>query len=118
MFSEGTAEPWCADFVSWVMHQAGFSLDNPNSGSWRIPDVYTMQEYYGSVSRLTPAHGTPRPGDVMLWGPGSPMGLHANIVIAAVGTTVTTVGGNEGGIRIRRTEVGSDLHLLGYGSLD
>jgi hypothetical protein len=60
MFSEGTAEPWCADFVSWVMHQAGFSLDNPNSGSWRIPDVYTMQEYYGSVSRLTPP--TARPG--------------------------------------------------------
>jgi hypothetical protein len=100
------------------MHQAGFSLDNPNSGSWRIPGVYTMQEYYASVNRLTPANGTPRPGDVMLGGAGSPMGLHANIVIAAVGTTVTTVGGNEGGIRIRRTEVGSDLHLLGYGSLD
>jgi hypothetical protein len=70
VFSEGTAEPWCADFVSWVMYQAGFSLDNPDSGSWRIPGV---------------GH---------------------------------TVGGNEGAIRIRRSDVGSDLHLLGYGSLD
>jgi hypothetical protein len=118
MFSEGTAEPWCADFVSWVMHRAGVSLRNPNSGSWRIPGVYTMQDYYGSVNRLAPASSTPQPGDVMLWGPNSPMGLHANIVIAAVGATVTTVGGNEGGIQIRRSEVGADLHLLGYGRLD
>jgi CHAP domain len=118
MFSEGAAEPWCADFVSWVMHRAGVSLRNPNSGSWRIPGVYTMQEYYASVNRLAPASSTPRPGDVMLWGPDSPMGLHANIVIAAVGATVTTVGGNEGGIRIRRSEVGADLHLLGYGRPD
>jgi CHAP domain len=118
MFSEGAAEPWCADFVSWVMHRAGLSLRNPNSGSWRIPGVYTMQEYYASVHRLAPASSTPRPGDVMLWGPDSPMGLHVNIVIAAVGATVTTVGGNEGGIRIRRTEVAADLHLLGYGRLD
>jgi hypothetical protein len=57
-----------------------------------------MQEYFASVNRLTPANGTPRPGDVM--------------------TAVTTVGGNEGGIRIRWTEVGTDLRLLSYGSLD
>jgi hypothetical protein len=42
------------------------------------------------------------------------MGLHVNIVIAPA----TTVGGNERGIRIRRTEVGTDLHLLGCGGLD
>jgi hypothetical protein len=59
--------------------------------------VYTLQEFYASVNRLAPAGSTPRPGDVMLWGPDGPMGLHANIVIAAVDGTV---------------------HLLGYGGLD
>jgi hypothetical protein len=54
----------------------------------------------------------------MFWGPDSSTGPRVNIVIAAVGATVTTVGGNEGGIRIRRTDVDIDLHLLGYGRLD
>jgi hypothetical protein len=117
-FSEGVDEPWCADFVSWVMAQAGVPLRNPNGGSWRIPGVYTMQEYYSGVGRLAPAGGVPRPGDVALWGPDSPMGLHANIVVAIDGTTLTTVGGNEGGIHVRRSAIGPDTHLLGYGRLD
>ncbi|MEU1207983.1 hypothetical protein [Nocardia sp. NPDC005825] len=52
-YSEGIAEPWCADFVSWVMRAAGQPLHNPNSGSWRIPGVYTLEEYYrgSTVSR-------------------------------------------------------------------
>lgn len=115
--SEGVAEPWCADFVSWVMRSAGAPRSNPNSGSWRIPGVYTMVDYYTYANRLAPATSTPIPGDVALWGPGSPLGLHANIVVAADGPLVTTVGGNEGGIRVRRTMIGADSHLLGYGRL-
>src|SRR4051812_46030737 len=42
-YAEGADEPWCADFVSWVMNAAGQPLQNPNSGAWRIPGVYTMQ---------------------------------------------------------------------------
>lgn len=116
-FSEGVSEPWCADFVSWVMHRAGVPLSNPDSGSWRIPGVYTMQEYYASVGRLIPADQVPQPGDVVLWGPDSPMGLHANIVIAADGSAVTTVGGNEGGIQLHRNVISAATHLLGYGRL-
>jgi hypothetical protein len=117
-FSEGADEPWCADFVSWVMAHADAPLRNPNSGSWRIPGVYTMQEYYSGVGRLAPAGAVPRLGDVVLWGPDSPMGLHANIVVAIDAATLTTVGGNEGGIHVRRTAIGPDTHLLGYGRLD
>jgi hypothetical protein len=118
VFAEGSDEPWCADFVSWVTQQANVPLSNPNSGSWRIPGVYTMQEYYAAVSRLEPASYRPRFGDVVLWGPDSPMGLHANIVVAVDGPIVTTVGGNEeGGIRLHRNEIRPDSHLLGYGRL-
>jgi hypothetical protein len=116
-YAEGSTEPWCADFVSWVMKQAGTPLENPDSGSWRIPGVYTMQEYYQSVGRFEPPGFRPRPGDVVLWGEHSPMGLHANVVVAVEGTAVTTVGGNEGGIRVRTTDVGPDTGLLGYGRL-
>ena len=48
----GVEEPWCADFVSWIMREAGLPLSNPNSGHWRIPGVYTWQEYYQSQSRF------------------------------------------------------------------
>lgn len=116
-FSEGVAEPWCADFVSWVMRAAGATLHNPNSGSWRIPGVYTMVDYYTRADRLAPATSTPTLGDVALWGPGSPMGLHANIVVAADGALVTTLGGNEDGISVRRTMIDAGSHLLGYGRL-
>jgi hypothetical protein len=80
--------------------------------------VYTLQEYYQSVGRFRPADDyTPQLGDVVLWGPDSPMGLHANTVVAADATTITTVGGNEGGISVRRTAVGPESHLLGFGRL-
>ncbi len=58
-FSEGIEEPWCADFVSWVLNEAGQPLTNPNSGSWRIPGVYTLQEYYQSAGRFAEANGLP-----------------------------------------------------------
>ena len=38
-YSDGIDEEWCADFVSWIMREAGRPLSNPNSGSWRIPGV-------------------------------------------------------------------------------
>ncbi|MCY4666961.1 MAG: CHAP domain-containing protein, partial [Rhodococcus sp.] len=42
-YAEGVEESWCADFVSWSMNQIGTPFSNPNSGSWRIPGVYTLQ---------------------------------------------------------------------------
>lgn len=115
-FSENVAEPWCADFVSWVMQQAGVPLSNPNSGSWRIPGVYTMQEYFVGAGRLIPAGTRPQAADVMLWGPESSMGLHASIVITADATSITTVGGNEGGIHVRHNPI-DEKGLLGFGRL-
>lgn len=42
-YSQGVPEDWCADFVSWVLREAGYPMSNPNSGSWRIPGVLTLQ---------------------------------------------------------------------------
>lgn len=116
-FSEGIDEPWCADFVSWVLNEAGQPLSNPHSGHWRIPGVYTLQEYYQAAGRFeAPGGYRPQTGDVALYADGSPLGLHTNFVLAVDDNVITTVGGNEeGDIKVRTFEPGP--WLLGYGRL-
>lgn len=117
-YSEGVSEPWCADFVSWVFNQAGRPLENPHSGSWRIPGTYTLREYYESVDKFKPADSSysPKVGDIMLYDNPSPFGQHTNIVIKNDDGVVTTVGGNEpGGIRISTHSVRGDTGFIGYG---
>ncbi|MFD4294560.1 CHAP domain-containing protein [Rhodococcus sp. NPDC058505] len=119
-YAEGVTEPWCADFVSWIMREAGMPLSNPNSGHWRIPGVYTLQEYYESQGRFEAAEAGYRPvvGDVVLYDNTSWVGQHTNIVVAVDGGTATTVGGNEmGRIRVHRIDWASDSAVVGFGRL-
>ena len=120
-YSEGAEEPWCANFVSWIMREAGRPLVNPHSGHWRIPGVYTLQEYYDSAGRFEPAGGGYRPvvGDVVLYENELWVGQHTNIVVAVDGDTATTVGGNElGRIRVHTVDVTSDSAVVGFGRLE
>ncbi|MFC4125572.1 CHAP domain-containing protein [Nocardia rhizosphaerae] len=117
-YAEGVEEAWCADFVSWTMREAGRPLANPNSGSWRIPGVYTLTEYYQGVGRFTPGDVgyRPRLGDVVLYGPSSPLGQHTNIVLKADGDELTTIGGNEmGAVRVRTIRLSETADLVGFG---
>lgn len=119
-YSEGVKEPWCADFVSWIMREAGMPLSNPNSGHWRIPGVYTLQEYYESQGRFEPVESGYRPvtGDVVLYDNSSWVGQHTNVVVAVDGDTATTVGGNEmGRIRVHSVDWASDSAVVGFGRL-
>jgi hypothetical protein len=122
-YSEGNDEPWCANFVSWVLRAAGMPLVNPNSGSWRIPGVYTLQEHYENLGRFATAGSgyRPRTGDVILYSPESRFGQHTNIVLVADNSgTLTTIGGNEDdGVRIERWDPAAvpDIHIVGYGRL-
>ncbi|WP_238556677.1 CHAP domain-containing protein [Gordonia terrae] len=116
-FSEGADEPWCANFVSWIMRAAGSPLVNPHSGHWRIPGVYTLQEYYEAAGRFEAAGDrAPRVGDVVLYDRSSGFGQHTNIVVAVDGETAVTVGGNETGrIRIHSLDWRSDGGVVGFG---
>jgi hypothetical protein len=119
-YAEGVDEQWCADFVSWVMRESGVPLANPNSGSWRIPGVYTLQEYYQSADRFVPIGSIYRPhtGDVLLYSEKSPFSQHTNIVLAADEATVTTIGGNEfGEISIHRFTLVEAPGAVGFGRL-
>ena len=120
-YSNGIKEPWCADFVSWIMNQAGVPLNNPNSGSWRIPGTYTLREYYESIGRFKSGDSgyQPKVGDIMLYDNPSPFGQHTNIVIKNFNGVVTTVGGNEyGKIRVFTHKTPDTTGFIGYGLLE
>lgn len=120
-YSEDVEEPWCANFVSWIMREAGRPLSNPHSGHWRIPGVYTLQEYYESQGRFMPIGEGYRPtvGDVVLYDNSSWVGQHTNFVVAVDGDTATTVGGNEfGRIRVHTLDWSDDSAVVGFGRLD
>ncbi|AMY55296.1 CHAP domain-containing protein [Rhodococcus fascians] len=118
-YAEGVDEAWCADFVSWIMKEAGMPLSNPNSGSWRIPGVYTLQEYYQQQGRFeTVGNYTPSVGDVVLYDNSSWVGQHTNVIVAVDGSEAVTVGGNEAGkIRIHTLNYESDSGVVGFGRL-
>ncbi|MFE6860085.1 CHAP domain-containing protein [Nocardia sp. NPDC057668] len=117
-YSEGIDEAWCADFVSWVMRESGRPLANPNSGSWRIPGVYTLEEYYRGESRFEDLGYQPRIGDVVMYTAASVFNQHTNIVIDVAGDTITTLGGNEfDEITIHRYRPADVSGLVGFGRL-
>jgi hypothetical protein len=119
-YTEGANEPWCADFVSWIMNEAGVPLLNKDNGSWRVEDTPPLVEYYKSVG-LFEAAGSgydPKVGDIAIYQKPSPFGSHTNIVIKNDSGAITTVGGNESNtIRIRVYTPSEDAHFLGYGKL-
>lgn len=117
-YSEGVVEPWCADFVSTVLRDSGLPLRNPNSGTWRIPGVYTLTEYFQKAGQLKPASGyRPQPGDVVLYAPEHPqLRQHTNIVVTVAGEKITTVGGNQaGGISALTYSMTDTFGIVGYG---
>lgn len=123
-YSQGEKQAWCADFVSWIMLQAGTPYSNPNSGSWRIPGVYTLQQYYQSQHRYESVGSyTPQPGDVAFYIGSDDFGLttsgHVALVIKVDGNTMTTIGGNEGGrMRIDTQPIQKGVkRLVGFGKL-
>lgn len=117
-YSEGVNEAWCADFVSWVYHEAGKPLVNPHSGSWRIPGTYILREYYEFIGKFKLANSgyNPKAGDILLYDNPSSFGQHTNIVLESNNGTVTTIGGNEpGGIRVIKHNPNQDPGFIGFG---
>ncbi|MFT3901254.1 MAG: CHAP domain-containing protein [Gordonia sp. (in: high G+C Gram-positive bacteria)] len=116
-YAQGIREAWCADFVSWTQRKAGSPVRNPSNGSWRIPGVATLTEYYRSVGRFRGPDYRPKPGDVVLYAPPNRFRQHTNTVIAVNGDHVTTLGGNEPphGISINGYDRSTVRGIVGYG---
>ena len=120
-FSQGAEEAWCANFVSWIMNQAGAPLKNPHTGGWRIPGTFTLREYYEATGRFKSANSgyQPLPGDVAIYRNSPVFGDHTNIVLKNDNGVLTTVGGNEANrIRLFINRDKQYDGLLGYGVLN
>lgn len=120
-FSQGAEEAWCANFVSWIMNQAGAPLKNPHTGGWRIPGTFTLREYYEATGRFKSANSSyqPLPGDVAIYRNSPVFGDHTNIVLKNDNGVLTTVGGNEANrIRLFINRDKQYDGLLGYGVLN
>lgn len=119
-YSEGLDEPWCADFVSWVMREGELPLVNPHSGSWRIPGVATLQEYYQSQDKFHSFGSAyqPKLGDVVIYDHDGLFGQHTNIVIKNDKGILTTIGGNENGnVRVFTNTEPDKAMIVGFGTL-
>ena len=118
-YSDGYDEPWYADFVSWVMKQAGRRFTNPHSGYWQIPGVHTLAEYYQSIGKWEPfGDYQPKTGDVVIYKDFSFFGGHTNIVLSLENGCLTTIGGNENNrIRVQKYKFDDSLGIRGFGKL-
>jgi hypothetical protein len=119
-YSQGSNEAWCANFVSWIYKESGVPLENPHSGSWRIPGTYTLREYYQAIGKFHTIDSgyIPKIGDIMLYDNPSSFGQHTNMIIAIDNGKVTTIGGNEpGGIRIVENRDPNQAGFIGFGEL-
>ena len=111
-YTQGNKEAWCADFVSWTMRQVGTPLTNPHSGGWRIPGVYTLQEYFQAHGRYAVAGDyLPQPGDAAFFITGN--SSHVSFVVKVEGGNMVTLGGNEGG----RMRLSTHAVIKGEGGL-
>lgn len=119
-YSQGVSEPWCADFVSWVMNESGLPFANPHSGSWRIPGTMTLRDYFIEQGKWRPYGGgyVPKTGDIAIYDGNGPHGQHTNFVLAYSNGVLTTVGGNEAGAIHRQDHALNDeLKVIGFGAL-
>lgn len=99
LFTDGNAEAWCADFVSWVLRAAGVPFSGGASSGWRLAWTGDVRAWFvqrdAFRERLL---ADPQPGDVVWFVHG-----HVGIVEAVRGDALLTIEGNSGDAVARRT---------------
>jgi hypothetical protein len=89
-FTDGNAEAWCADFVSYVLRLAGRPFTGGLSGGWRIAAAAGVRDWFAVRRRYLPrVVASPAPGDVVYF-----RHSHVGIVVAVHGAVLTTIEGN------------------------
>jgi len=89
-FTDGNAEAWCADFVSYVLRLAGRPFTGGLSGGWRIAAAAGVRDWFAARHRYVPRPlASPQPGDVVYF-----RHSHVGIVVAVHGAVLTTIEGN------------------------
>lgn len=98
-YTDGNAERWCADFVSWVYKQAGKPFTGGSSGGWRIAGALAVGRWFESNKLwINRGDSDPQPGDVIVFNHG-----HVGLVEKVDGNTIETIEGNSSDKISRRT---------------
>ena len=112
-FTDGNAEAWCADFVSWVLRAAGRPFTGGASGGWRLAWTLDVRGWFAERGAFRDrVVADPQPGDVVWFRSG-----HVGIVRRATPTTIDTIEGNSGNAVRARTYDGWRLNsnIGGFG---
>ena len=112
-FTDGNAEAWCADFVSWVLRAAGRPFTGGASGGWRLAWTLDVRGWFAERGAFRDRLAAdPQPGDVVWFTFG-----HVGIVRRATPTTIDTIEGNSGNAVSARTYDGWRLNtnIGGFG---
>ena len=121
----GTA--WCCQFVWWVFKHAGASALFYGGGktAW-VPSV--RKHYTQKGKWIRRGNGTPKPGDIIIFGnrDDSGSGKHIGIITKVTSSTVYTVEGNttksgfsaNGGMVAAKSYSRSNSNIAGYCSID
>jgi hypothetical protein len=89
-FTDGNAEAWCADFVSYVLRLAGRPFTGGQSGGWRLAAAAGVRAWFAARGRYIPRTlAQPLPGDVVYF-----RHSHVGIVVAVRGSSLLTIEGN------------------------
>ena len=99
VFTDGNAEAWCADFVSWVLRAAGHPFSGGSSAGWRLSWTGDVRAWFVARGAFRERlQADPQPGDVVWFVHG-----HVGIVEAVRGAHLATIEGNSGDAVARRT---------------
>jgi Phage tail lysozyme len=90
-YSNGWYEEWCADFASWVYHNAGDSFTGGRNG-WDVSGVSSIAAQTGKFTFHPESQGyQPHPGDLAIHG-----SSHVNVYMGTSAGTSEYIGGDQG----------------------
>ena len=121
----GTA--WCCQFVWWVFKHAGAS--ELFYGGGKTAWVPSVRKHYTQKGKwIRRGNGTPKPGDIIIFGnrDDSGSGKHIGIITKVTSSTVYTIEGNttksgfsaNGGMVAAKSYSRSNANIAGYCSID
>ena len=112
-FTDGNAEAWCADFVSWVLRAAGRPFTGGASGGWRLAWTLDVRGWFAERGAFRDRLAAdPQPGDVVWFTFG-----HVGIVRRATPMMIETIEGNSGDAVTEHTYFGwrRNTNIGGFG---
>jgi hypothetical protein len=108
-----SAEPWCADFVSWTYRRAGVPIGFDGRGSDYVPELVAWGKLTGRW-RNARSRYHPLPGDLIIYSAGGSRFGHIGLVAKVGGGRVRTIEGNSSNRVKRRVVKPWDATVQGF----